>query len=225
MRANESSATGRIRRVSGSGRLALTLALALSLMTLPPAAGASATRTHAAHSSHTAQKATARTRAAEMRKVALTLEDALYRLNTNRIDLLYAYLQSVPLTKYEVAQIQANAAAMERVVGRQSASLNLSRAQKLELLRLFASSIDYAHLRVNFTYLSGKPLDILDYKFNSHILVWLEDARGVPLASMRPHPQDLASGILVNYVDSVDIAVRAAYTLEQYHHFVPMPKL
>ena len=162
-----------------------------------------------------------------MRKMVLRLEDSLLTLNTNRVDLLYAYLQSIPLTKKEISQIEANAAQMRRIVGNASGAAVLTQAQKLELLRLFASSIDYAHLRVSFATTSGKPIDIADYKLSvkNHMDVLLLDTEGRLLATMRPHPGDLSSSTIVSYVREVDIAVQAAYTLEQYHRFVPMPRL
>lgn len=162
-----------------------------------------------------------------MRQVALRLEDALLTLNTNRVDLLYAYLQSVALTKGQIAAIDANASAMQAIVGHATGAAVLSESQKIELLRLFASSVDYAHLRVSFETTSGKPIDIATYKLSvkNHMYVLLLDNRGGVLATMRPHPGDLSSSVIVSYVREVDIAVEAAYTLEQGHHFVPMPRL
>ncbi len=162
----------------------------------------------------------------KMRREALALEDALLTLNTNRIDLLYAYLQSVSLTQGEVNQIKVNARQMEQIVGNATGAASLTETQKLELIRLFASSIDQAHLRVAFVSLDGKPINIADYKLSvkNHMKVLLEDSRGRQLAAMRPHPGDLSSGVIVGYVRAVDIAVQAAYELERYHHFVPMPR-
>lgn len=162
-----------------------------------------------------------------MRQVALQLEDALLTLNTNRVDLLYAYLQSVALTKGQIAHIRTNASQMQAIVGHASGAAALSESQKLELLRLFSSSIDYAHLRVAFETTSGKPIDIATYKLSvkNHMDVLLLDSRNHVLATMRPHPGDLSSSVIVRYAREVDIAVEAAYTLEQGHHFVPMPRL
>jgi hypothetical protein len=156
---------------------------------------------------------------------AVRLEQSLRALGIPHVSLLFAYLESIRLTRRELVQIGKNVKEIGSAFGGVRYPNNLSLAQKEEALRLFLDTMALMHLKADFVKADGQPVTLLSYRSDagSHLLVQIRDERGRWLADIHPHHTDLAPATLTHLLYNAGEAARAAYILEQSPTFVPMP--
>ncbi|PHC35521.1 cell wall anchor protein [Bacillus toyonensis] len=147
---------------------------------------------------------------------------ALKNLHVDQVDYLYAYLQSINLTKQEQNQINANAEKVSRILTESREVTKLTSTQKVEVLRLFLDSAKLAHLQVDILDENGKALNLVDYNLNGDVVIQLKDLNGKSLAKINPTQAMLTSGNFKNMVNSLKVAMDAKRELNKNGEFVPM---
>lgn len=155
---------------------------------------------------------------------AQRLVDSLQALNLDNVDYLYAYLQSVDLSKAEFDGINANTKRASDILKNKNPE-SLPNAQKVELARLFLDSVKLAHLQAAFVDDNGNPVDIFTYKpGTTGLVIQLKDMAGNLLATADPTLADLDPKVLLAKINALKSAVQAKEQLENGGKFVPMPE-
>ncbi|MFD0769354.1 cell wall anchor protein [Bacillus sp. CGMCC 1.60114] len=159
----------------------------------------------------------------ETEKGSQKLVQALKALHVDRVDYLYAYIQSVNLTDQEFNKILANSERVLEILGSTEDVTQLTNAQKAEAVRLFLESAQLAHLQVTFVDAKGNPIDAANYKFNSNLKIQLKDLNGKLLATIDPKIDYLTPKGLKDMMKALKTAVQAKKDLNKSGKFVPMP--
>lgn len=156
---------------------------------------------------------------------AVRLEDALHNLQIAHVSMLFAYLESIQLTPFQVAQIKENAAALPGLFGNVSNPNQLTLAQKEAAVNLFVTSAHDADLTVVPVLATGQKVNLLTYTavLGDPLEIDLDSEQGQTLAVIQPEYYDVATPYLESFINNVAIAASAAYQLEHSGQFVEIP--
>lgn len=151
------------------------------------------------------------------------LVDSLNTLNTNHVEYLYAYLQSVNLSDREYNSIVNNTERANQIIRNTSNLDELPNSTKVELLRIFMENLRLMQLKATAIDDSGNRVNIIQYEpGTTGLKIQLKDLKGNLLATIDPTLADLDPQVLLSKINALSGAVDALKIMSETGKFVPM---
>lgn len=156
---------------------------------------------------------------------AQKLVDALKAMKLGEVDYLYAYLQSIKITKSEHEGIMKNAEEASRILKGVTKPEDVTDAERAKIGRLFLDSAQKAHLKIAFVDKNGNSVNLSELTADTvrSLVIQVMDLNGNILATIDPKREDFTVEALNSRIAALKAAIDAKLELDKSETFVPMP--